>query len=163
MSTLTVAKNGTVGCVLSKPVKTRLSGTASFVDYIVQAIVRIYDIITSSGVQILIFLAALQSVPGSMYEVAKMEGATAYEVEANKSALYNVWVGYRAPNGNKVTGLALNGSPHGDLALASTDVFTELKAGKMLLHGCFPVKQGSITCHGLKRQPAKNRRWSALI
>lgn len=52
---------------------------ASFVDYIVQAIVRIYDIITSSGVQILIFLAALQSVPGSMYEVAKMEGATAYE------------------------------------------------------------------------------------
>ncbi|RCW45498.1 carbohydrate ABC transporter permease [Paenibacillus prosopidis] len=52
---------------------------ASFVDYIVQAIIRIYDIITSSGVQILIFLAALQSVPGSMYEVAKMEGATAYE------------------------------------------------------------------------------------
>lgn len=51
----------------------------SFVDYIVQAITRIYDIITSSGVQILIFLAALQSVPGAMYEVAKMEGATAYE------------------------------------------------------------------------------------
>lgn len=51
----------------------------SFVDYIVEAIVRIYEIITSSGVQILIFLAALQSVPGSMYEVAKMEGATAYE------------------------------------------------------------------------------------
>ncbi|MGO4372544.1 carbohydrate ABC transporter permease [Paenibacillus sp. MCAF20] len=51
----------------------------SFVDYIVSAIMRIYEIITSSGVQILIFLAALQSVPGSMYEVAKMEGATAYE------------------------------------------------------------------------------------
>ena len=51
----------------------------SFIDYIVNAILRIYDIITSSGVQILIFLAALQSVPGTMYEVAKMEGATAYE------------------------------------------------------------------------------------
>ena len=51
----------------------------SFADYIVRAILRIYDIITSSGVQILIFLAALQSVPGTMYEVAKMEGATAYE------------------------------------------------------------------------------------
>lgn len=51
----------------------------SFIDYIIDAILRIYDIITSSGVQILIFLAALQSVPGSMYEVAKMEGATAYE------------------------------------------------------------------------------------
>lgn len=56
------------------------------------------------------------------------------QIEAPKSALYNVWVGYRAPNGNKVTGLALNGSAHGDLALAPTDVFTELKAGKMLLH-----------------------------
>lgn len=52
---------------------------ASFADYIVTAILSIYSIITSSGVQILIFLAALQSVPSSMYEVAKMEGATAYE------------------------------------------------------------------------------------
>jgi ABC-type sugar transport system permease subunit len=51
----------------------------SFIDYIIEAITRIYEIIKSSGVQILIFLAALQSVPGSMYEVAKMEGATAYE------------------------------------------------------------------------------------
>jgi len=51
----------------------------SFIDYITEAITRIYEIITRSGVQILIFLAALQSVPGSMYEVAKMEGATAYE------------------------------------------------------------------------------------
>lgn len=51
----------------------------SFIDYIIEAVMRIYDIITSSGVQILIFLAALQSVPGTMYEVAKMEGATAYE------------------------------------------------------------------------------------
>lgn len=51
----------------------------SFADYIVTAILQIYNIITSSGVQILIFLAALQSVPSSMYEVAKMEGATAYE------------------------------------------------------------------------------------
>ncbi|WIV20929.1 sugar ABC transporter permease [Paenibacillus polygoni] len=48
-------------------------------DYIVDAVMRIYDIIRSSGVQILIFLAALQSVPTTMYEVAKMEGATGYE------------------------------------------------------------------------------------
>ncbi|MCR8659636.1 carbohydrate ABC transporter permease [Paenibacillus endoradicis] len=51
----------------------------SYADYIVTAILQIYSIITSSGVQILIFLAALQSVPSSMYEVAKMEGATSYE------------------------------------------------------------------------------------
>ncbi|MFC5528738.1 carbohydrate ABC transporter permease [Cohnella yongneupensis] len=51
----------------------------AFVDYLVSAVMRIYDIISSSGVQILIFLAALQSIPGAMYEVAKIEGATAYE------------------------------------------------------------------------------------
>ncbi|MFD1134405.1 carbohydrate ABC transporter permease [Paenibacillus urinalis] len=49
------------------------------IDYIVDAVTRIYEIIRSSGVQILIFLAALQSVPSTMYEVARMEGATAYE------------------------------------------------------------------------------------
>lgn len=53
---------------------------AWFVDYISEAITRIYEIISSSGVQILIFLAALQSVPSSMYEVAKIDGATSYEM-----------------------------------------------------------------------------------
>ncbi|MDE6606573.1 MAG: sugar ABC transporter permease [Lachnospiraceae bacterium] len=48
-------------------------------DYIVAAVERINDIISASGVQIIIFIAALQSIPGSMYEVAKIEGATAYE------------------------------------------------------------------------------------
>lgn len=50
-----------------------------FVEYLVQAVTRIYEIIRSSGVQILIFLAALQSVPSTLYEVAKIEGATPYE------------------------------------------------------------------------------------
>lgn len=51
----------------------------AILDYIVAAVSRINNIITASGVQIVIFLAALQSIPGSMYEVAKIEGATAYE------------------------------------------------------------------------------------
>jgi ABC-type sugar transport system permease subunit len=48
-------------------------------EYIVTAVSRINDIISASGVQIIIFIAALQSIPASMYEVAKMEGATGYE------------------------------------------------------------------------------------
>lgn len=62
-------------------VDTLLEGGAPLwaVDYLLGAVDRIYEIITASGVQILIFLAALQSIPGSMYEVAKIEGATAYE------------------------------------------------------------------------------------
>ena len=51
----------------------------SIIAYISGAVSRISDIINASGVQIIIFIAALQSIPGSMYEVAKIEGATAYE------------------------------------------------------------------------------------
>ncbi len=49
------------------------------IEYLAGAVSRISDIINASGVQIIIFIAALQSIPGSMYEVAKIEGATAYE------------------------------------------------------------------------------------
>ena len=51
----------------------------SLLDYVMAAVARINDIISASGVQIIIFIAALQSIPGSMYEVAKIEGATGYE------------------------------------------------------------------------------------
>lgn len=51
----------------------------SILDYLLAAVERINDIVTASGVQIVIFIAALQSIPGSMYEVAKIEGATGYE------------------------------------------------------------------------------------
>lgn len=40
----------------------------------------IYDVISYSGVQILIFLAGIQSVPKHLYEAAKIEGATQYEI-----------------------------------------------------------------------------------
>lgn len=51
----------------------------TILSYIVSAVDRINDIITASGVQIIIFIAALQSIQPSMYEVAKIEGATGYE------------------------------------------------------------------------------------
>ena len=51
----------------------------SVLDYVVGAVGRISDIIKASGVQIVLFIAALQSITPSMYEVAKIEGATGYE------------------------------------------------------------------------------------
>ncbi len=51
----------------------------SLLDYVMAAVARINDIISASGVQIIIFIAALQSITPSMYEVAKIEGATGYE------------------------------------------------------------------------------------
>lgn len=48
-------------------------------EYLMSAADRIYSIVIYSGVEIMIFLAALQSVPHDMYEVASIEGATAWE------------------------------------------------------------------------------------
>lgn len=44
------------------------------------AVDGLYGVITSSGVQMLIFLAGLQSISINMYEAAKVEGATGWEV-----------------------------------------------------------------------------------
>jgi ABC-type sugar transport system permease subunit len=51
-----------------------------FTSFLVTAVNQIFSIVNMSGVQILIFLAAIQSVPASLYEAAKMEGATKYEM-----------------------------------------------------------------------------------
>ncbi len=47
--------------------------------YLSQAVDRIFTIVRASGVQTIIFIASLQSISGSLYEVAKIEGATIYE------------------------------------------------------------------------------------
>jgi len=57
----------------------RITGNIPFLMPIINAIDRIYEIIWKSGVQILIFLAGLQSIPSSLYEVARVEGATTWE------------------------------------------------------------------------------------
>ena len=49
------------------------------VDYVAQAINNIYDIANRSGVQILIFLAGLQSISPAIYESVQIDGATAWE------------------------------------------------------------------------------------
>ncbi len=52
---------------------------SGILDYVVGAVERLSDVVSLSGVQIVIFIAALQSISGSLYEVAKIEGATGYE------------------------------------------------------------------------------------
>ncbi|KAB8131011.1 sugar ABC transporter permease [Gracilibacillus oryzae] len=51
----------------------------TIVAYLTGAVDRIYQIVSQSGVQILIFLAGIQTVSPQLYEAAKMEGATGYE------------------------------------------------------------------------------------
>ncbi len=47
--------------------------------FLANAVNNILEIVSLSGIQILIFLAALQSISPSLYEVARIEGATGYE------------------------------------------------------------------------------------
>ena len=55
-------------------------GAASeFMWYILRIVNQIYDIAMASGIQIIIFLSALQTIPPSMFEAAKIEGATSWE------------------------------------------------------------------------------------
>ncbi len=49
------------------------------VSYVAEAINNIYDIVNRSGVQLLIFLAGLQSISPAIYESVQIDGATAWE------------------------------------------------------------------------------------
>lgn len=52
----------------------------ALVSALFSAVNRVHEIVGRSGVQILLALAALQSIPTSFYEAAKMEGATSWEL-----------------------------------------------------------------------------------
>ena len=49
------------------------------VDYVVSLVNSIFDIVSRSGVQMLIFLSGLQSISPSIYESCEVEGASAWE------------------------------------------------------------------------------------
>ncbi len=57
----------------------KMNLNSEFVGYIQYAITNIFDVINSSGIQILVFLIALKSIPKSLYEASDIEGATAWE------------------------------------------------------------------------------------
>ena len=52
---------------------------AGMVEYIAEILNNIYDIVNRSGVQMLIFLAALQSISPAIYEACRIDGATSWE------------------------------------------------------------------------------------
>ncbi len=49
------------------------------VEYVAKMINEIYDIVNRSGVQMLIFLAGLQSISPAIYEACRIDGATSWE------------------------------------------------------------------------------------
>lgn len=56
------------------------SGMSSrFLDTVYDILNSVYEVVLSSGIQIIIFLSGLQAIPVSMYEAAKIEGCSAWE------------------------------------------------------------------------------------
>lgn len=49
------------------------------IEFIIKFIDDIYSVVNNSGVQIILMLASLQSIPPSVYEAASIEGATGWE------------------------------------------------------------------------------------
>ena len=67
---------------LTEALKELLLGSYSntgAVRFVLKAVDGIYDVTMACGIQILVFLSGLQSISSSMYEAAKIEGATAWE------------------------------------------------------------------------------------
>ena len=56
-----------------------LNFSVTLTSYVAAAVNNILDIVNQSGIQILIFLAGLQSISPAIYESAEIEGATAWE------------------------------------------------------------------------------------
>ena len=48
-------------------------------DVVSNLLTAVYDIVMASGIQIVVFLSGLQTIPRSMYEAAEMEGSSAWE------------------------------------------------------------------------------------
>ncbi len=74
-----LARQGIFDLTLMADALEALKLPGAFVRAIVQVVNQVPVIIRASGIQILIFLAALQSIPDSFYEEARIEGATGWE------------------------------------------------------------------------------------
>lgn len=112
---------------------------AVVMDYIVGAVARISDIITASGVQIIIFIAALQSIPGALYEVSRIEGATAYE------AFWKITFPMVMPHiiTNVVYTVVVSFAQSDVVELAYTTAFTEFNYG---LSSAFALTGTVVVC-----------------
>ena len=62
-----------------KNILSEIEFMSPFVDFVTGAFSELSNIVLFSGVQILIFLAALQTISPSLFEASDMEGATKWE------------------------------------------------------------------------------------
>ena len=71
-------QNISVTAALEEILRTSGVGVRTF-EKVFEIIDNIYDVAIASGIQIIIFLSGLQTIPSSMYEAASIEGCTKWE------------------------------------------------------------------------------------
>lgn len=74
----TTTEGVSVTAALENILRTAGVGVRAF-EKVFEIIDNIYDVALASGIQIIIFLSGLQTIPGSMYEAASIEGCTSWE------------------------------------------------------------------------------------
>ena len=72
------AGNASITGAIQNILMTSGIGTKAF-EKVFEVVDGIYDVAIASGIQIIIFLSGLQTIPGSMYEAASIEGCTKWE------------------------------------------------------------------------------------
>ena len=74
----TTTSNVSITDALEQVLTTAGVGTRAF-EKVFEIIDNIYDVAIASGIQIIIYLSGLQTIPKSMYEAAEIEGCTKWE------------------------------------------------------------------------------------
>lgn len=72
------ASSVSITAALESILRTAGVGVRAF-EKVFELIDNIYDVAIASGIQIIIFLSGLQTIPASMYEAADIEGCTSWE------------------------------------------------------------------------------------
>lgn len=79
LSNIGVSEGYTANMIDVNDIIERLGITGNIGEYISETISKIFDLIWNCGIQTVLFIAGLQSVPSSLYEASKVEGATKWE------------------------------------------------------------------------------------
>lgn len=58
----------------------KMPGGSELMEFVTTFVDSVFSLLWTSGIQTLLFITALQSIPVSMYEAAKMEGGTSWEI-----------------------------------------------------------------------------------
>ena len=76
---MTTAETAVFDTTAMSEILMKMNLNADFVGYIMYAVTNILEVLSSSGIQILVFLMALMAIPKSLFEAANVEGASSWE------------------------------------------------------------------------------------